>query len=187
MDSQQSFEVEVNAQSSIAQVKTGRDDPKYGIHATMQAVVEDIQNRLEAYMYKRDMPLIVYEGRQNWYRDKVRPRASWEHVPRQENSFLDALPEELVLEKIWPMLMEGNTDVEKFQVCCFLRPVCRAWRDFVEKSFEWHIGLSAWCRGEQRTPFKDEEDAYTETGSLSDDDSTDDERDSDSDVPSFSD
>ena len=137
------------------------------VHDKMREVVEDARNRLEAYMYKHDMPLIVYEGRAQWYRESVRPRRSWEPVPVVAETFLDAIPRELVMAKVWPRLMDGLTEVESFRICCNLRCVCTAWKAFVEGTFEWHVGFSAWCRGEHRDLFGEETDPYAETSSSS--------------------
>ena len=64
--------------------------------------------------------------------------------PHAERSFVDALPPEIVLFKLWPILMRDGDALQKFRICTQIRMVCRGWKQFVQDRREWREGMTAW-------------------------------------------
>ena len=165
------------------------------VHDQMLYVVERERFRAQKYGLQRGRSVPYFVAHVEWSRDPPYCPSSGLPPPRIAESFMDMLPEDLVLESLWPKLMTGFTseeirdsvwplqkeamsDVQKFQTCCDLRCVSKGWAKFVEARAEWELGLQAWIRGLHRIPYGDYQGYYG---------SSDSRRDSDSDEESTSD
>ncbi|KAG0591163.1 hypothetical protein KC19_1G154800 [Ceratodon purpureus] len=139
-----------------------------GLHHTMLDVVELAIFRLDRYLKRHRMPV------KPWVMDWKRPRSGPEsdcdpaHVPAE--TFLDSLPREIVKDKIWPLLMNGETPVDKFRMLCHIRCVCVGWMVYAEGSKEWPLGLEAWIQGDHRVVAATGENPFHDTDSESDPD-----------------
>lgn len=128
------------------------------LHEAMRSVVEDARARIFAWSERQNLPFMVPTNDHMWGR--ARKRHPWEPVPVKQESFMDALPRAVVLGTLWPLIVDGQSAVENFQICCCLRVVCKGWKEFVEGTKEWEKGLEAWTAGEGRVVFGGDEDPY---------------------------
>ena len=83
-------------------------------------------------------------------------------------TFLDALPDDIVKDALWPWLMNGQTPHENFKTLCLLRCVCTAWMIYAEENREWPLALQAWIKGDHRFIVAANENPYMDTNSESD-------------------
>ena len=131
------------------------------LHEAMWSIVEDARARINAWCERHNLlatPFPIPKNDHMW--EKARKRRPWEPVPVKQKSFMDALPKEVVLGNLWPLLLDGSSTVENFQICCCLRLVCKGWKKFVEATKEWEKGLEAWTTCERRVLFGGLEDPY---------------------------
>ena len=154
----------------------GSDDTPWTIHERMSRIIQYNRIRVERYMLKHDIPLPVVHGRtHDWSASAPTPSSPRQPLPIVAESFLDGLTEDIVLSKLWPLLMEhypkedilasswpmqmeGFSWVSIFQTNCALRCVCRAWKEFVESRPEWETSLEWWSDGLHRLPLGQFED-----------------------------
>ena len=64
--------------------------------------------------------------------------------PHVERSLVDAIPAEVVNDKLWPLLMGTGDALDKFKICSQIRMVCCGWMQYVDGQKEWLDGMLAW-------------------------------------------
>ncbi|KAG0573803.1 hypothetical protein KC19_VG210400 [Ceratodon purpureus] len=139
------------------------NDGPVGIHDTMLEVVELAIFRLDRYLKRHQMP--VQPWVEEWKRPSVELESIREPPPATAATFLDSLPREVVKDVIWPLLMDGQTPVEKLRVLCNIRCVCLGWMIYAEGSKEWPLGLEAWIQGDHRVVAATGKNPYFNTDS----------------------
>ena len=170
------------------------------IHETMTRVIHFERWRVERYMLKHNLrPIPVYDRELDWSREIDTSTPSLDPPPRVAESFLDPLTEDIVLSKVWPLLMEGLSMevilasswpmqmegyswVSKFQISCNLRCVCKSWKQFVEDRPEWPKSLEWWCDGLHRLPIGQFDNPLSTTDGSSDSEESETYEESDSDT-----
>ena len=147
-----------------------RSDGVTSVHERMKFIAEFERFRERTYMLKHNLQDRMFYPKEDWLLDTPIPRAVGDPPEREAETFMDCLPLDLVLNTLWPKLMESPTAeelkrarfpkqeeecgwVRNFGICCHLRRVCKAWKTFVEERPEWHLGLNAWCEGVHRIPY----------------------------------
>ncbi|KAG0596223.1 hypothetical protein M758_UG234300 [Ceratodon purpureus] len=122
------------------------EDPS--VHDQMLYVVERERFRARKYGLKKGRSVPYFVAQFEWHREPPYCPSSGLPLPHIVETFMDMLPEDLVLESLWPKLMEGfsreeilssiwplqmeaASDVQKFQICCELRCVSKGWAKYV--------------------------------------------------------
>lgn len=140
-----------------------------GIHHTMLEVVDIAILRLERFQKRHKLEVLDRELNWTWETDRQIPCPSPnEPSPVVAATFLDALPDDIVKDALWPWLMNGQTPHENFKTLCLLRCVCTAWMIYAEENREWPLALQAWIKGDHRFIVAANENPYMDTNSESD-------------------
>lgn len=78
------------------------------IHETMTQVFHFARWRVERYMLKHNIrPIPVYGRELDYTREIDSPTSSLDSAPRVAESFLDPLTKDIIVSKVWPLLLEG--------------------------------------------------------------------------------
>ncbi|KAG0595820.1 hypothetical protein M758_UG200700 [Ceratodon purpureus] len=100
-------------------------------HLIMVDIVEVAASRTTKYMKRHKIPDNKPWGVPLWRYEASLPSPR-KVPPIVAASFFDMLPEEIVKEKLWPLLMDGQTPVENFQTLCKIRCVCSGTQRLVD-------------------------------------------------------
>ena len=168
------------ANSSEPAVGSDSRRPESGvvsIHERMRFAVEFERWRVRTYMIKHNLHDRMYNPNEEWFEPPPSPRKEGDPAERVEESFMDTLPFDLVLNNLWPRVMETPTTedlrktrypiqeeecsrVRNFGICCHVRRVCKGWKAYVEERPEWNLGLQAWMEGVHRIPWGETKRMY---------------------------
>ena len=149
---------------SARRIREGPD----GLHQTMLDVSELACFRLDRYLKRHRLGVLPFVDQ--WTRPSQSSESCDDPSSVVAETFRDSLPREIVKDKIWPFLMDGQTAVDNFRVLCHVRCVCLGWMVYAEDSREWHLGFEAWKQGDHRFRSETGENPFFDTDSESDPD-----------------
>ena len=67
--------------------------------------------------------------------------------PHVETTFLTTLPHDVVLNLIWPQVIQGCAPLQSIQAMVRVRRVCRGWQMWVDNSVEWRPRVQGFLLG----------------------------------------